>query len=131
MRNWAVSGGGQGSTALEIAPRSRVDRCGAGVVSDRRIAEVVQQHWKGVGSYATVGLEFTLSVVVGLFVGRWLDGRFDTRPWLTLIGFTYGLAAGGRAIYRALKRANREAEELERKDQDERKKFNDDQEPKP
>jgi ATP synthase protein I len=86
----------------------------------------VQQYWKGIGGYATVGLEFTLSVALGLFVGRWLDRKFDTEPWLTVIGFAYGLAAGGRAIYRALKRANREAEELERKEREKRKKFNED-----
>jgi len=88
----------------------------------------VQQYWKGIGGYATVGLEFTLSVAVGLFAGRWLDKKLGTEPWLTLIGFAYGLAAGGRAIYRALKRANREAEELERQDREARKKFNDDDE---
>jgi ATP synthase protein I len=91
----------------------------------------VQQHWKGVGSYATVGLEFTLSIALGMFIGRWLDGRFETKPWLTMIGFAYGLAAGGRAIYRALKRANREADELERKEREERKKFDEEHEPKP
>jgi ATP synthase protein I len=85
----------------------------------------VQQYWKGVGRYGTVGLEFALSVLLGLFVGQWLDKRFHTHGILTLVGFGYGLAAGGRAIWRALKRANREAEDEERRTEDERKKFND------
>ena len=35
----------------------------------------MQQNWKGVASYATVGLEFGLSLLVGLFGGRWIDGK--------------------------------------------------------
>ena len=85
----------------------------------------MQQHWKGVGRYSTVGLELALSILFGLFAGRWLDGKLDTAPWLTLIGLAYGLAAGFRAVWRAVQRANQEAEEAERKDQEARKKYHD------
>jgi ATP synthase protein I len=86
----------------------------------------VQQHWKGIGSYGTVGLEFALSVLLGLFVGRWLDEKFGTGGWLALTGFGFGLAAGSRAIYRALRRANREAEELELEAEKARQKYHED-----
>jgi ATP synthase protein I len=86
----------------------------------------VQQDWKGVGRYGTVGLEFALSILVGLFAGQWLDKKLGTHGILTLVGLAYGLAAGGRAVYRALKSANREADEQERQDRARRKKFNDD-----
>ena len=56
----------------------------------------VQQNWKGVASYATVGLEFGLSMLVGLFAGRWLDQKLDTAHWLTFIGGGFGVAAGYR-----------------------------------
>jgi len=85
----------------------------------------VQQDWKGVGRYGTVGLELALSVLVGLFGGQWLDKKFGTHGILTLVGLGYGLAAGARAVWRALKRANREAEEQARQDEQARKKFND------
>jgi ATP synthase protein I len=85
----------------------------------------VQQNWKGLGGPGTVGLEVTLSVAVGLFGGAWLDEKFATKPWLTIIGLGYGLAAAGRAIYRALKTANRELEKLDEKEREERKKFDD------
>jgi ATP synthase protein I len=85
----------------------------------------VQQYWKGVGRYGTVGLELALSVLVGLFGGQWLDKKFGTHGILTLVGLTYGLAAGARAVWRALQSANREAAEQERRDQAARKKFND------
>ncbi|HEX3776871.1 MAG TPA: AtpZ/AtpI family protein [Polyangiaceae bacterium] len=86
----------------------------------------MQQDWKGVGRYGTVGLEFALSILVGLFAGQWLDKKLGTHGILTLVGLAYGLAAGGRAVYRALKSANREADEQERQDRARRKKFNDD-----
>lgn len=86
----------------------------------------MKQDWKGVGRYGTVGLELVLSVVLGLVVGRWLDQRFGTGGWLTLLGVAYGVAAGVRALYRAAQEATREAEELDRREREERKKYRDD-----
>ena len=85
----------------------------------------MQQNWKGLAGPGTLGLEVALSVAVGLLGGAWLDQKFATKPWLTLIGLAYGLAAAVRAIYRALKTANRQLEELERAEREERKKFDD------
>ena len=85
----------------------------------------MQQYWKGLGGPGTVGIEVVLGIAAGLFGGSWLDKKLGTAPWLTLIGLGYGLAAAGRAIYRALKHANREAEELDRKEREARKKFDD------
>jgi len=85
----------------------------------------VQQNWKGLGGPGTLGLELVAGIALGLFGGQWLDKRFGTGPWFTLIGLAYGIAAGARAIYRALKKANREAEALEKKEREEREKFDD------
>jgi ATP synthase protein I len=85
----------------------------------------VQQDWKGLAGPGTVGLEVALSVAAGLLGGTWLDEKFGTKPWLTIIGLGYGLAAAGRAIYRALKKANRELEQLDQKEREARKKFDD------
>lgn len=89
----------------------------------RNQQKLVKQDWKGVGTYGTVGLELALSIFLGLFVGQWLDGKFDTAPWLTILGVGYGVAAGVRALYRAAKQATREAEELDRKEREERSKY--------
>jgi hypothetical protein len=85
----------------------------------------VQQDWKALGNYGTLGMEIALSVVVGLFGGQWLDRKFGTH-WLTWVGFAYGLAAAGRAIYRAVRRSTREAEALEQSEREAREKFTDD-----
>jgi ATP synthase protein I len=84
----------------------------------------VQQDWKGVGRYGTVGLEFAASVLFGLWLGHWLDQRYHTHGILTLVGLAYGFAAGARFVWRALKSANREAEAQEQADREARKKYN-------
>lgn len=68
-------------------------------------------------------MEVALSVVVGLFGGQWLDKKLGTGGWLTWIGFAYGLAAAARAIYRAVRKSTREAEEIERREQEARKSY--------
>lgn len=85
----------------------------------------MQQHWKGVGSYGTIGLEFVLSVLFGLFVGRWLDHKLGAHGWLTLVGLGFGVAAGYRTIWAAVQRANREAERQEQEEREARKRFHD------
>ena len=59
--------------------------------------------WKASGSYGTIGLELVLCILVGLFGGRWLDGKLGTEPWLAVVGFFFGLAAGAKAIHRGYK----------------------------
>lgn len=59
----------------------------------------------GVGSagrLGTVGIELGVATVVGLLAGAWLDARWNTGPWLTLVGVVVGVAAGFRGLVRAL-----------------------------
>lgn len=34
------------------------------------------------------------SVILMFFLGRWLDGKFDTAPWLMIAGIIFGVGAG-------------------------------------
>ena len=61
-------------------------------------------------SASSVGLELGLSVVIGVLVGMWLDGRLGTTPWLMLLWLGFGLVAGFRGVLRAVRRADREAD---------------------
>jgi F0F1-type ATP synthase assembly protein I len=87
----------------------------------------VHKTWKGIGSYSTVGLELVLSILVGLFGGRWIDRKLATGGWLTVVGLAFGVAAGVRSVWQALQRANREAEAEEKKDREARAKFHEDE----
>jgi hypothetical protein len=68
-------------------------------------------------------MELAGSVLLGLFGGRWLDKRFATGSTFALLGISLGLVAGGRVIWKALQRANREAERLEEEERQARKAF--------
>jgi ATP synthase protein I len=83
----------------------------------------VHKSWKGLGSYSTVGLEFALSVLLGLFGGRWLDEKVGAGGVITLIGLAIGVTAGYRSLWRQLQRANRAADREEREEQERRKKY--------
>ncbi len=96
------------------------------MVSERRFRVGVQHYWKSAGRYSTVGLELAFSVLVGLFIGQWLDEKLETGGWLTAVGLSFGVAAGVRFVWRALEQANREAEEADRKDREARRKYFDD-----
>ena len=60
-------------------------------------------------SASSVGLEFGISVIIGILIGRWLDREAGTEPWLTIVFMCLGFAAGVRGILRAWKRADRAA----------------------
>lgn len=57
--------------------------------------------------YASLGLQVALSIVIGLAVGVYLDGRFKTNPWCTLIFLIMGIAAGYRNIGLAIKKTRK------------------------
>jgi formate hydrogenlyase subunit 3/multisubunit Na+/H+ antiporter MnhD subunit len=44
--------------------------------------------------FAGLGFEIVMPVIVGVFGGRWLDGKLGTGPWLLLTGTVLGIAAG-------------------------------------
>jgi F0F1-type ATP synthase assembly protein I len=65
-------------------------------------------------SLSSVGLEMGISVILGLFAGRWADGKLGTTPWLLILGCFLGLAAGFKGVFRAMKESDRIAAENER-----------------
>ncbi|MBU0994532.1 MAG: AtpZ/AtpI family protein [Proteobacteria bacterium] len=58
-------------------------------------------------SYSSLGLTVAFSIFIGLFLGVYLDRRFGTNPWLTLIGLGFGIAAGFSNIIRAINKSGR------------------------
>jgi F0F1-type ATP synthase assembly protein I len=49
------------------------------------------------GRYGALGFEFAGAVVAGIFLGRYLDGVFETTPLLMVLGAAGGMAG---ALYR-------------------------------
>jgi F0F1-type ATP synthase assembly protein I len=49
---------------------------------------------------AGLGVQFVVAVLLFLFVGKWLDARLGTGPWLTILGVFVGAGASMYAMYR-------------------------------
>jgi ATP synthase protein I len=68
------------------------------------------------GPYLTLGLQLALTVVVFFFLGRWLDGKFGTAPWLMLAGLALGVAGGMTAFLVKAFALGREEDREQKKD---------------
>jgi len=60
-----------------------------------------------IGALSTVGLSFVLAIVIGAWFGRTLDIWLGTSPWLFIVFFFLGLAAGILNVYRTTKKVMR------------------------
>jgi ATP synthase protein I len=58
-----------------------------------------------VGELSAVGLAFVFALGLGFWLGHLLDGWLGTSPWLSILFFFFGLAAGILNVYRAVSRA--------------------------
>ena len=60
------------------------------------------------GSAFKLGTELVASVAVGTIIGFILDSWFDTKPWLIIIFFFLGAAAGMLNVIRAANKMQKE-----------------------
>ena len=59
---------------------------------------------KDLAYFSSLGLQMALSIFIGLWLGRFLDKKFETDPWLTVVFFLFGVAAAYRNIGLAIKK---------------------------
>ena len=60
------------------------------------------------GNAFKLGTELVAAVAVGTIIGFILDSWFDTKPWLMIIFFFLGAAAGMLNVIRAAKKMQKE-----------------------
>ena len=60
-----------------------------------------------------VGIQFPVAIALGFFIGRWLDARLGTHPWLTAVFSLFGIAAGFVNLFRITAQASRAEEEID------------------
>jgi len=51
-----------------------------------------------------LGFELALPVVAGLFAGYFLDRKFNSQPWLMMLGLVAGFLYGLKILFALLKR---------------------------
>lgn len=67
--------------------------------------------WKALGELSSIGITLVLATVIGLVGGYYADRWLGTKPWLTLLGLGFGIAAGFVNLFRSVKRAERELDD--------------------
>jgi len=73
-----------------------------------------KRSFRDLAYYSSLGFQVSFSIIIGVFLGFYLDEKFNTDPWLMLICLGLGIAAGYRNIGRAIKRI-RDSEKLDSK----------------
>lgn len=53
---------------------------------------------------SSLGISMVAATFVGLYIGVYLDNKFSTKPWFTIIFLIIGIIAGFRNIYTMVKR---------------------------
>ena len=61
----------------------------------------------GPAAYAGFGLQFVIALLVFLYLGQWVDRKFDTAPVFLLIGVFAGAGGAFYSLYRKLTAAQR------------------------
>ncbi len=59
-----------------------------------------KQALRAASKYGYLGIFFGVAALLGYGVGVWLDKRFHTDPWLSILGLFIGIAAGFKELYR-------------------------------
>lgn len=70
---------------------------------ERRVTEAEKQRLTQTqlsGRWISFGIQMAISIVLGLLGGTWLDEKFGTDPWFTLLGILLGAAAAFYDMYR-------------------------------
>jgi ATP synthase protein I len=57
-----------------------------------------------VGDALQLGASIVLAIFIGAALGYWLDGKFGTFPYLSIIFFLLGIAAAARNVWRAVQK---------------------------
>ncbi len=65
------------------------------------------RHLKELAYFSSIGLSVALSIFIGLGLGVYLDRRYESNPWCTLIFLGLGIAAGYRNIGLAIKKSRK------------------------
>jgi len=68
-------------------------------------AAVVARLLREAAPYIAAAWTVGAGLLVGVLGGRWLDQRWGTRPWLTMLGLILGIAVGFYELARVMWRS--------------------------
>ena len=75
---------------------------------EKKLQSDIEKKGSFMGSAFKLGTELVAAVAVGTIIGFILDSWFDTKPWLIIIFFFLGTAAGILNVIRTANRMQKE-----------------------
>jgi len=66
---------------------SKIDR------GEKKISDIAKVY-REIGPYLGLGTQLALSIIVFLFIGRWVDSQLETYPIFLLVGAFIGAVGG-------------------------------------
>ncbi len=66
----------------------------------RQVQKGNKELLKGISTAATIGFHMISAVIVGILLGRMVDGCLDSGPWGTVLGIVLGMITGMWSIYK-------------------------------
>ena len=70
---------------------------------DSSLGQVVRE----MGPYMSLGFQLAAAVVGFFLLGHWLDNRYDTSPWLKLLGLLLGATGGFVKFFKTVARLDK------------------------
>lgn len=64
--------------------------------------------WRQIGLLSSIPFILALAPIVGYFLGKFLDQKFRTQPWLSLVLMGLGFVAGVRETIKIVKLSQEE-----------------------
>jgi ATP synthase protein I len=64
--------------------------------------------WRQIGLLSSIPFILALAPIVGFLLGKFLDQKFRTQPWLSLILLVLGFVAGVRETIKIVKLSQQE-----------------------
>jgi ATP synthase protein I len=63
-----------------------------------------RENFRKIAELSSLGLMLPSSIIVGLFIGYFLDKALNTRPWLLLAFLLLGIVSGFYSLFKGLKK---------------------------
>ena len=61
------------------------------------------------------GASIAVPVILFVLIGQWIDNKYNSTPWFTVLAFVLATIVSGRIIYRKAKLYGKEYSELNKK----------------
>lgn len=63
-----------------------------------------RENFRKIAEFSSLGLTLPSSIIVGLFIGYFLDKKLNTGPWLLLAFLLLGIVSGFYSLFKGLKK---------------------------